>query len=141
MATPLSSTIQRDGSANSFQGRRLNRTNDVVVKSDGAIYFTDPRPQRTGGISRTRNFSAIASRKTRSNAQAWQNSNAKDSRRHFSQPLSTTLRQRTFARRSRASRSGFDALRLGHRQAEGHGHAHRHGQGQSPPTRRHRRAP
>src|ERR1700747_613733 len=29
--------------ANSFQGRRLNRPNDVVVKSDGAIYFTDPR--------------------------------------------------------------------------------------------------
>ena len=28
--------------ANSFQGRRLNRPNDVVVKSDGAIYFTDP---------------------------------------------------------------------------------------------------
>src|SRR5262245_32167173 len=64
--------------ANSFQGRRLNRPNDVVVKSDGAIYFTDPRPQRTGGISRTRNFSAIARRRTRSNAQEWQNSNAKD---------------------------------------------------------------
>jgi gluconolactonase len=28
--------------ANSFQGRRLNRPNDVVVKSDGSIYFTDP---------------------------------------------------------------------------------------------------
>ena len=28
--------------ANSFQGRRLNRPNDVVVKSDGGIYFTDP---------------------------------------------------------------------------------------------------
>lgn len=28
--------------ANSFQGRRFNRPNDVVVKSDGAIYFTDP---------------------------------------------------------------------------------------------------
>src|SRR5262245_62175727 len=28
--------------ANSFQGRRLNRPNEVVVKSDGAIYFTDP---------------------------------------------------------------------------------------------------
>jgi gluconolactonase len=28
--------------ANSFQGQRLNRPNDVVVKSDGAIYFTDP---------------------------------------------------------------------------------------------------
>ena len=28
--------------ANSFQGRRLNRPNDVVVKSDGTIFFTDP---------------------------------------------------------------------------------------------------
>jgi gluconolactonase len=28
--------------ANSFQGRQLNRPNDVVVKSDGCIYFTDP---------------------------------------------------------------------------------------------------
>jgi gluconolactonase len=28
--------------ANSFQGRQINRPNDVVVKSDGSIYFTDP---------------------------------------------------------------------------------------------------
>ena len=28
--------------ANTFQGKRLNRPNDVVVKSDGSIYFTDP---------------------------------------------------------------------------------------------------
>src|SRR6266851_8152165 len=28
--------------AASFQGRRFNRPNDVIVKSDGAIYFTDP---------------------------------------------------------------------------------------------------
>jgi gluconolactonase len=28
--------------AATFQGRYLNRPNDVVVKSDGAIYFTDP---------------------------------------------------------------------------------------------------
>ena len=28
--------------ANSFKGRQLNRPNDVVVKSDGSIYFTDP---------------------------------------------------------------------------------------------------
>jgi gluconolactonase len=37
---------EADGSitviANNFQGRRLNRPNDVVVKSDGCIYFTDP---------------------------------------------------------------------------------------------------
>jgi len=29
--------------ASSFQGRRLNRPNDVVVEVRGAIYFTDPR--------------------------------------------------------------------------------------------------
>jgi gluconolactonase len=38
--------LELDGSttvvANSFQGRQLNRPNDVVVKSDGSIYFTDP---------------------------------------------------------------------------------------------------
>ncbi|MGE5269041.1 MAG: SMP-30/gluconolactonase/LRE family protein [Thiohalocapsa sp.] len=38
--------LEPDGSltvvANSFQGRRLNRPNDVVVRSDGVIYFTDP---------------------------------------------------------------------------------------------------
>jgi len=38
--------MESDGSvttvANSYQGRRLNRPNDVVVKSDGSIYFTDP---------------------------------------------------------------------------------------------------
>lgn len=37
---------EADGSitvvANSFQGKRLLRPNDVIVKSDGAIYFTDP---------------------------------------------------------------------------------------------------
>ena len=45
--------LEHDGSitviANSFKGRQLNRPNDVVVKSDGSIYFTDPwthgRPQ------------------------------------------------------------------------------------------------
>ena len=40
------SRVEPDGSttvvASSFQGRPLNRPNDVVVKSDGAIYFTDP---------------------------------------------------------------------------------------------------
>jgi gluconolactonase len=37
---------EADGSitvlANSFQGHQLNRPNDVVVRSDGCIYFTDP---------------------------------------------------------------------------------------------------
>ena len=36
----------KDGSisvlASEYQGKRLNTTNDVVVKSDGSIYFTDP---------------------------------------------------------------------------------------------------
>ena len=38
--------LEHDGSitviANSFKGRQLNQPNDVVVKSDGSIYFTDP---------------------------------------------------------------------------------------------------
>ena len=38
--------LEPDGSitvlANSYQGRRLTRPNDVVAKSDGSIYFTDP---------------------------------------------------------------------------------------------------
>jgi gluconolactonase len=38
--------LELDGSlaviANSFQNQQLNRPNDVIVKSDGAIYFTDP---------------------------------------------------------------------------------------------------
>lgn len=37
---------EKDGSitvlADKFQGKNLNSPNDVVVKSDGAIYFTDP---------------------------------------------------------------------------------------------------
>ena len=37
---------EADGSitvlASSFKGTRFNRPNDIVVKSDGAIYFTDP---------------------------------------------------------------------------------------------------
>lgn len=38
--------MEPDGSitviASNYQGRRLNRPNDVVVKSDGSIYFSDP---------------------------------------------------------------------------------------------------
>ncbi|MGH7834309.1 MAG: SMP-30/gluconolactonase/LRE family protein, partial [Candidatus Binatia bacterium] len=38
--------IERDGSTTvlveTFRGRRLNSPNDLVVKSDGAVYFTDP---------------------------------------------------------------------------------------------------
>ncbi|MBT2186444.1 SMP-30/gluconolactonase/LRE family protein [Sphingobium nicotianae] len=31
--------------ADSYKGYKLNRPNDVVVKSDGAVYFTDPPPK------------------------------------------------------------------------------------------------
>jgi gluconolactonase len=34
--------------ANSFQGRQLNRPNDVVVKSDSCTYFTDPWSSPSG---------------------------------------------------------------------------------------------
>ena len=44
--TPRVVRTEPDGSltvvANNYQGKRLNRPNDVVVKSDGSIYFTDP---------------------------------------------------------------------------------------------------
>jgi gluconolactonase len=44
--------LEADGSvtviANNFQGKRLGRPNDVVVKSDGSIYFTDPGGGATG---------------------------------------------------------------------------------------------
>jgi gluconolactonase len=40
---------EADGSitviAGSYRGYKLNRPNDVVVKSDGSIYFTDPPPR------------------------------------------------------------------------------------------------
>jgi len=40
------SRTERDGTitvlAESYQGKRLNSPNDVVVRSDGSIYFTDP---------------------------------------------------------------------------------------------------
>ena len=40
------SRIEHDGHrtvlADAFDGRRLNSPNDVVVKSDGSIWFTDP---------------------------------------------------------------------------------------------------
>jgi gluconolactonase len=44
--------IEADGSvtviANSYQGKQLGRPNDVVVKSDGSIYFTDPQGGASG---------------------------------------------------------------------------------------------
>jgi gluconolactonase len=40
------SRIEADGSvttlADRYQGKRLNSPNDVVMKSDGTVYFTDP---------------------------------------------------------------------------------------------------
>ena len=42
------SRMEPDGSittvAGGFEGKRLNRPNDVVCRSDGAIYFSDPEP-------------------------------------------------------------------------------------------------
>jgi gluconolactonase len=44
--------LEPDGSttviASNFQGKRLGGTNDVIVKSDGAIYFTDPGGGNSG---------------------------------------------------------------------------------------------
>jgi gluconolactonase len=44
--------LEADGSvtviANNYQGKRLARPNDVIVKSDGSIYFTDPQGGASG---------------------------------------------------------------------------------------------
>jgi gluconolactonase len=45
--------------ANSFQGRQLNRPNDVVVKSDGCIYFTDPWTSPTAPEQWDLSFSGV----------------------------------------------------------------------------------
>jgi sugar lactone lactonase YvrE len=50
--------VADDGSrtvlAERFQGKRLNSPNDIVVKSDGSVYFTDPpygvQPSRPGTV-------------------------------------------------------------------------------------------
>lgn len=42
--------------ADSFRGKRFNRPNDLVVRSDGAIYFTDPI---TGGIEPELDFLGV----------------------------------------------------------------------------------
>jgi gluconolactonase len=46
--------LEKDGKrtvlADRFEGKRLNRPNDLVVKSDGWIYFTDPRPMNNPSI-------------------------------------------------------------------------------------------
>ncbi len=55
--------LEADGSvtvlANSFQGRQLNRPNDVVVKSDGSIYFTDPWTHRRPADQWELDFSGV----------------------------------------------------------------------------------
>ena len=38
----VDSALQRTVIADTFRGKKLNSPNDVVVKSDGAIFFTDP---------------------------------------------------------------------------------------------------
>ena len=42
--------LEDDGSytviADSYDGRRLNRPNDVVLKTDGSLYFTNPGRDR-----------------------------------------------------------------------------------------------
>ncbi len=47
------SRIEADGSVTSlaerYQGKRLNSPNDVVVRSDGSVYFTDPPYGLRGG--------------------------------------------------------------------------------------------
>ena len=40
--------VTRTVLADRYRGLRLNRPNDVVVKSDGWVYFTDPRSERPG---------------------------------------------------------------------------------------------
>ena len=54
------SRLEADGSitvvADGYQGKRFNRPNDVVVRSDGSIYFTDPI---TGGIEPELDFLGV----------------------------------------------------------------------------------
>ena len=45
--------------SNSYQGRQLNRPNDVVVKSDGCIYFTDPWTSQTPAQQWDLGFSGV----------------------------------------------------------------------------------
>jgi gluconolactonase len=54
--------LEKDGQkrtilADRYEGKRLNRPNDLVAKSDGWIYFTDPRSDRGG--SQELDFSGV----------------------------------------------------------------------------------
>ncbi len=55
--------LEHDGSvtviANSFKGHQLNRPNDVVIKSDGSIYFTDPWTSRRARDQWDLDFSGV----------------------------------------------------------------------------------
>src|SRR5215831_6731172 len=55
--------LEKDGEkrtvlADHFEGKRLNRPNDLVAKSDGWIYFTDPL-SRNPGAAQELNFSGV----------------------------------------------------------------------------------
>ena len=61
--------------ASDFQGRPLNFPNDIAVKSDGAIYFTDPwagpRAQVPPGEADLGFAGVIASRPTAARSRSW----------------------------------------------------------------------
>lgn len=48
--TDFASGGEREVLASHYDGRQLNSPNDVVVRSDGAIYFTDPTSGRSAGF-------------------------------------------------------------------------------------------
>jgi len=61
--------LEKDGTrkilADRFEGKRLNRPNDIAIRSDGWVYFTDPRPANNPsielpnpGVYRTKDSSA-----------------------------------------------------------------------------------
>jgi len=61
--------LEKDGEkrtvlADHFEGKRLNRPNDVVAKSDGWIYFTDPL-SRIPAPAQELDYSAVFSRERR----------------------------------------------------------------------------
>jgi hypothetical protein len=70
---------ERDGTmtvvASSFQGRRLTFPNDIVVKSDGAIYFTDPWTGPAANVPPGEfdltSPASIASRPTSARSRSW----------------------------------------------------------------------
>jgi len=53
MVTRLEKDGQRTVLADRYEGKRLSGPNDVVVKSDGAVYFTDSVNGLRGGATGT----------------------------------------------------------------------------------------